>query len=214
MLLTSFIWYNSTHSDRKSDVHHAIEIISHEVVGSTLVPLLVFIPISCARIFYFDRKETETAYVLEGLDSYLRSRVHATRLIGSAFLALLAPSLVTDTNSKTVVFWIINGTRPTTVYVMPRDANLDDIAVLSLEMLSVIVSACRRKHRTISEPQIANAPSHRDAMERARGRLYFAAILMLLILVALTAVTAWKLDMRLVRAVEEHHGAKLASLVP
>jgi hypothetical protein len=75
-------------------------------------------------------------------------------------------------------------------------------------MLSNILSACQRKYRTISEPQITSAPSYRDAVERARSRVYFAAILMMVTLIALTSVTAWKLDMHLVRAVERHHENK------
>jgi hypothetical protein len=106
--LTTFIWYNATHSDREKDVHHAAEIISHEIVGSTIVPLLVFIPILCLRIVRFDWNEPETAYLLQGLDSHLRSGVHASRLVGCAFLALVAPSRVTGIGPKTTVFYIVN----------------------------------------------------------------------------------------------------------
>jgi len=79
---------------------------------------------------------------------------------------------------------------------------------LLLELSSNAWSACQVKKTTLAEPQIANTPSYRDAVERARKRLYGGALLMLIILIASTTVTAWLLNMRLVHTIEYHRENK------
>jgi len=49
-LLMTFIWHFFTALDKKRDLHHADETLCHEIVGSTIIPLLVLVPILCFRI--------------------------------------------------------------------------------------------------------------------------------------------------------------------
>jgi len=49
-LLMTFIWHFFTALDKKRDLHHADETLCHEIVGSTITPLLVLVPILCFRI--------------------------------------------------------------------------------------------------------------------------------------------------------------------
>jgi len=44
-----------------------VETLCYEIVGSTIIPLLVLIPVLCLCIAFYDWKEKKTRYVLEGL---------------------------------------------------------------------------------------------------------------------------------------------------
>ena len=64
-LLMTFIWHFFTASDKKRDLRHAYETLCHEIIASTIVPLLVLIPVLCLCIAFCDWKEKKTSHVPE-----------------------------------------------------------------------------------------------------------------------------------------------------
>ena len=133
MMFMTSMWNCSSSADDKKKVHFVGEAISYGIVGTTVTPLLVLIPLLCCGIL-----RNDTAGVLSNLRNEVLAELCTARLVACTLLAFVTPSMAAE-SSKTTVFWASN-------------------VALSIDLLITIVTA--RKSAIINPPTLRQTGQH------------------------------------------------------
>jgi len=101
MFMTSITNCSSSADDAKN-VHFVGEALSYGIIGTTVTPLLVLIPLLCCDIL-----RNDTTGVLSNLRNEILGELCTAHLVACTLLALVTPSMAAE-SSKTTVFWASN----------------------------------------------------------------------------------------------------------